>query len=115
LTNDKSEALYSCMRANCGPECGVPSCDVDPSVILFANPACDRCIGGSCCETINACYQNRRCKLAVECIATNCTRTLGPAMTELGALPGPALTAIREAACNGERPAAGAGAGACIM
>lgn len=85
LTTDLSKNLYSCMRASCGRECGIPSCDLDQAVVLIANPVCDTCVGGSCCEKINSCYESRRCKLGLECITTKCTATLGQAMSFLEA------------------------------
>ncbi|MCW5833952.1 MAG: hypothetical protein KIS78_16250 [Labilithrix sp.] len=113
LTNDRSRNLYACMRGNCGRECGVPSCDVDPAVILFANPACDSCIGGACCEKINACYGSRACKLALECITKHCPRTLGDSMTKLESSPELRLAA-REAVCTGRIPDGVEGPGACV-
>jgi hypothetical protein len=114
LTNDRSEKLYECMRANCGPQCRIPSCDLDQAVILFANPVCDRCVGGSCCEKINKCYENRGCKLIVECITKNCTGTLGPSMTELGLAPPEQRKAIQDAVCAGnEIP--GSAPGSCLQ
>ncbi|MBX3217286.1 MAG: hypothetical protein KF850_34970 [Labilithrix sp.] len=114
LTNDRSRNLYACMRGNCGRECGVPSCDLDPAVILFANPSCDGCIGGSCCEKINACYESRPCKLALECITKHCTRTLGASMTRLGEASPELRLAARDAVCAGRMPDGVAGPGACV-
>ncbi|HVH45555.1 MAG TPA: hypothetical protein VM925_24545 [Labilithrix sp.] len=115
LTNDRSKNLYSCMRANCGRECRIPSCDVDPAVVLFANPGCDSCVGGACCEQINKCYGSRRCKLIVECITTHCTRTLGRSMTDLGLVPPEELAAVRNAVCSGQNDVeGGSGPGACL-
>ncbi len=101
LANDHAKSLYSCMRSNCGPECGIPSCDLDPAVILFSTPSCDGCLGGACCEKINTCYADRRCKLVVECITTHCPRTLGPTMTRLGEAPAEARRAAVDAVCTG--------------
>ena len=115
LTNEKSKTLYACMRSNCGTECKVPSCDVDPAVTLFANPACDDCIGGSCCETINECYEDRRCKLIVECITKNCPRTLGPSMTLLGEADPATIESVREGVCTGKDVPGGVGTGACLQ
>ena len=115
LTNEKAQTLYSCMRTNCGPECGVPSCDLDPAVILFANPVCDDCMGGSCCEKINACYRDRRCKLIVECITKHCPRTLGPSMTLLGNAGSEAIESIRSGVCSGTDVPGGEGSNACLQ
>lgn len=115
LTNDKAKTLYSCMRSNCADECEVPSCDLDPGVILFANPVCDRCLGGSCCESINACYGQRRCKQIVECITTNCPRTLGPSMTILGNAGAEVIETVRQAVCEGKDVPGGEGSGACLQ
>ena len=115
LTNERSRTLYTCMRNNCGPECGVPSCDLDTAVILFANPTCDRCMGGGCCENINACYKERRCKQIVECITNNCPRTLGPAMTLLGQAGAETIEQVRRGVCAGEDVPGGVGSAACLQ
>lgn len=117
LEGERASALYACMRSNCGPECGVPSCDLDPAVVLFANPSCDRCMGGGCCEQINACYGDRRCKLTLECITKNCPRTLGPSMTELTDAGPDVIRRLRDAVCTpGSQPAPGdVGPGACLQ
>jgi hypothetical protein len=116
LTNDRSKTLYSCMRSNCAEECGgIPSCDLNSDVGLFINPVCDNCMGGACCEKINACYRDRRCKLVVECIAKHCPRTLGPAMTALGLAPQETRRAASEAVCAGRKFPESDSAGACIQ
>jgi hypothetical protein len=107
LTNDKAKTLYACMRSNCGKECGVPSCDLDPAVVLLGDPTCDRCIGGVCCDTINACYKQRGCKLVVECVAQHCPHTLGPALV---ALAQAGASAAKDAVCAGQAPALAEGA-----
>ena len=104
LGNDRARALYGCMRSNCGHECGVPSCDLDPDVVLFGDPTCDGCVGGACCDTVNACSRKRQCKLIVECIIDHCPRTLGPTMTALGQATPDARSAAKNAVCAGRPP-----------
>jgi hypothetical protein len=109
------------MRDRCGSivasqgPCGVSSCKVDKAVVLLANPSCDKCVGGSCCKEINACYQDRRCKLALECIVSRCASTLGEAMSRLTAAGKAEIERTRAAVCSGasaERPQPGTDAGA---
>jgi hypothetical protein len=115
LINDKSRAAYDCMRTSCGPRCGVPSCTIDKEITLLANPDCDRCMTGSCCQPINDCYGNRQCKLALQCITQTCTDTLGQQMGALGAQPGAAIEATTQAICTGAPLPPGVDdAGACI-
>lgn len=83
-----SRRVWDCMRTNCGDvdpskaECKVSNCIVNPAVIKLANPGCDRCVGGSCCREVNNCYGDRRCKLALECIVTECKGQLGKEMID---------------------------------
>jgi hypothetical protein len=102
-----SNELYRCMRSSCGEKCGLPACDLRPEVILFANPTCDRCVGGLCCEQINECYSNRRCQLIIECVTANCPRTLGPAMTALGQNSPETIKQVNDEVCSGKARAPG--------
>ncbi len=110
LASPKSKELYECMRKPCGAACRVPSCDLDPAVILFATPSCDRCVGGACCVPINACYGSRGCKLIVECITRNCPKTLGPGMTALGQAPPGVVELATNEICRGSKPSVDPGA-----
>lgn len=110
----ESNQLYGCMRRRCGEACSVPSCDLDPAVVLFASPRCDRCIGGACCGAINECYESRGCKLVIECITKHCPRSLGPSMTALGELGDRAIDGVSNDVCEGRSPAAGQAPGACL-
>jgi hypothetical protein len=101
LTTPTSRDLYQCMRSSCGPRCGVPNCTLDRAVALFANPECDRCVGGACCEQINECYGSRSCKLIIECVSTHCPHTVGPAMTALGLAPPAVIEQTSARACSG--------------
>lgn len=114
LTNDRSKALYACMQSNCARECQLPSCHLDPAVILFFNPACDDCVGRGCCETINSCYEDRRCKLIVECTTKHCPRTLGPWMTSLGEGGPEVIAAARDGVCAGQEVPGRGDATACL-
>jgi hypothetical protein len=87
LVGSQSQALYACERSQCGAECGIPSCNLDPSVVLFVSPSCDRCISGACCDSVNACYKNRACKLFLECITDHCPVTIGSSMSRVETLP----------------------------
>jgi hypothetical protein len=97
--------LYDCMRARCGagrvPDapCGISSCNADPSVVLFATPRCDRCISGSCCQEVNECYADRRCKLALECILRDCKDTVGGDMSAFADAGAAAVRAVLDSAC----------------
>jgi hypothetical protein len=82
LVDDGGRDLYGCMRSKCGPECQVPSCELDNSVVLIASSRCDKCMGSACCDTINTCYKDRGCKLILECILTTC-KSLGEGMIDL--------------------------------
>jgi hypothetical protein len=105
------------MRNSCGDNptdgqrCGMPSCNLDTSVILLATPRCDRCIGSSCCDLINACYKERGCKLIVECVVTRCRAKLGEGLRGLGQQN---VSDVERAICTGGRPLAGPGGGASI-
>lgn len=102
-----SRQLYDCMRSNCGgpvaPEapCGISNCDVDEAVVLLANARCDRCLSGSCCQELNECYKDRRCKLTVECIVHECRAELGADMNVLTAAGLDTIRAVRSAVCQG--------------
>ena len=92
-----STLTYQCMRSKCGESCGLPVCQLNPSATLIVGPACDNCLTGSCCDTINACYGNRTCKLILDCLG-DCKGDLG---TTLSALDATFASATADAACNG--------------
>jgi len=116
--------LYECMRARCGGNvpseaaCGISSCRVDQAVVLIATPTCDRCVTGSCCKEVNDCYGDRRCKLAVECIARECTSTVGRDMEFLAEIGDEGVRAVRDAVCSNTPLPVGVGpdrlGGSCI-
>lgn len=103
LKNDRAMRLYQCMHDTCGKDCRVPSCELNQAVPLLVNPTCDSCVGGSCCEAINTCYAsgNRRCKLIVECIATQCASAFGSTLTEFEVLSPEQRQAARSAVKGG--------------
>lgn len=107
LTNDLSKNLYACMRGTCGKECGIPSCTLEPGVPLIANAQCDSCVGGACCERINTCNGNRRCKLIFDCITTSCMASFGTSMTELALASPDERRAARDGVCGGGPAPAG--------
>jgi len=107
LMSPTSQALYKCVRGpKCGPTCGVPSCNLNSAVTLFGTADCDRCVGSACCEPVNKCYENRQCKLFLECITEHCPNSLGPALTGTGNQSKEQLEATRAAVCatNGAAP-----------
>ena len=90
---------YQCMRGSCGESCGLPVCQLDPSASLIVNATCDNCLTGSCCDTINACYGNRTCKLILDCLSTDCKGSLGSTLSTLDAT---FASKQADAACNGD-------------
>lgn len=103
LKNDRAKAVYQCMHNICGSACRVPSCELNQAVPLLVNATCDSCVGGACCDDINKCYAsgNRRCKLIVECIATQCASTLGSSLTAFEMLPPEQRQLLHDAVQNG--------------
>jgi hypothetical protein len=77
----EADTAYRCMRDQCGGECGLPVCRVDPAALLIQSANCDACFASSCCPQLNECYASRACKLTIECIAKECGRTFGSALT----------------------------------
>lgn len=73
----EADATYRCMRDQCGAECGLPVCRVDPGALLIQSANCDACLSSSCCPQLNACYASRACKLTIECITKECGAALG--------------------------------------
>ena len=73
------------MRGSCGAQCGLPVCQVDQAARLILNPPCDQCFAGACCNELNRCYENRACKLTLECIISSCGSTLGTALRDANA------------------------------
>lgn len=110
LADDKSLALYTCVRKPCGVSCGIPSCDLDQAVTLFGTAECDSCITGACCTEINACYTNRQCKLFLECITDHCPKSLGPSLDAFGKLDAGAIDALTTSICSGQNIAVDTGA-----
>ncbi len=76
----EADRAYRCMRDECGNECGLPVCKVDPAAVLIQTPSCDACFASSCCSELDACYANRACKLTVECIVNECGPQLGASL-----------------------------------
>jgi len=78
----EADDAYRCMRSGCGAQCGLPVCKVDKAALLIRNAKCDGCFTGGCCAPLNRCYENRACKLMLECIINRCGTELGPALKE---------------------------------
>ena len=77
----EADTAYRCMREQCGAECGLPVCRVDPAALLIHSANCDACFSSSCCPQLNACYASRACKLTIECIVKECGASLGTTLT----------------------------------
>jgi hypothetical protein len=73
----EADTTYRCMRDQCGAECGLPVCRVDPAALLIQSANCDACFSSSCCPQLNECYASRACKLTIECIVKECGSALG--------------------------------------
>jgi hypothetical protein len=80
LSNPAADSVYRCMRGACGAPCKLPVCQVDQAARLILNPQCDQCFASGCCAELNSCYQNRACKLTLECIISDCGSELGKAL-----------------------------------
>ncbi len=92
---------YECMRKDCSGPCALPVCEVDNAVTLVVNAACDACLSGACCNAINACYQDRPCRLAIDCVTQECAADFGPSVTRTD----PArLPAIEATICDADGP-----------
>lgn len=89
--------MYGCMRTHCGESCALPVCQVNPAAVQFINPTCDKCVTSSCCDAINACYTSRSCKLAVDCITTECVSTLA---SDLRVAAAADLDKVTDAVCS---------------
>lgn len=87
LEHPEADNAYRCMRKECGTQCGLPVCQVDQAARLILNPPCDQCFAGACCNELNRCYENRACKLTLECIIASCGSTLGAALRDANAAP----------------------------
>lgn len=73
----EADTAYRCMREQCGAECGLPVCRVDPAALLIHSANCDGCFASSCCPQLNECYASRACKLTIECIVKECGAGFG--------------------------------------
>lgn len=78
LGEERAFEAYVAMREDCGRECGLPVCRVDPATIQLGAPSCDKCITGACCDAVTSCYANRTCKLTMECVLS-CEEPFDPA------------------------------------
>lgn len=77
----EADSAYRCMREQCGAECGLPVCRVDPAALLIHSANCDACFSSSCCPQLNACYASRACKLTIECIVKECGSAFSDTLT----------------------------------
>jgi hypothetical protein len=67
----KEAALSTCLTTSCGARCGIAPalCQPSTSAPLVVGSDCDRCMSSNCCFDLNACYANRSCKNAFNCIS----------------------------------------------
>jgi len=49
------DALDACLAGPCGADCGAGNGGICDSGLTFQDPACDMCLGTSCCDEWNAC------------------------------------------------------------
>ncbi len=106
----EADDAYRCMRASCGASCGLPVCKVDKAAPLIRNAKCDGCFAGGCCVELNRCYEDRACKLMLECMVHDCGGEFGPALNSSGGL---SLLPVAETLCRD--PSASAGAPRCVV
>ena len=89
---------YACLRASCTAECGLPTCRFGADVPSFLNGACDRCVESTCCEPVAVCAKDRRCRSALDCIATRCPAEEAAVFS--GTLTARGVPALERAACD---------------
>ena len=89
------------MRANCGEQCGLPTCHLEPNVPPLGDKDCDQCFAKGCCSLMNECAKNRSCLLALTCIVNECGSQLA---SELGGAALAAATARKDFLCDGGVP-----------
>ncbi len=114
----EADTAYRCMRDQCGAECGLPVCRVDPAALLIQSANCDGCFASSCCPQLNACYSSRACKLTIECIVKECGASLGNTLTAgvLGGAPAAGIGLFDgQKACSRDGGTDGPGPPACIQ
>lgn len=84
---------FTCLRDKCGRECNVQTCRVDVAAPRLGGPRCDACLVARACDSINACYKDRGCRLFLECVAKvpGCVRELtrapAPGVCDAGLAP----------------------------
>lgn len=110
----EADDAYRCMRSECGAQCGLPACKVDKAALLIRNAQCDRCFAGGCCAPLNRCYENRACKLMLECIINRCGSELGAALADRMAGPPDGSVDIAAAVC-GDPPPQNTGIPQCLQ
>jgi hypothetical protein len=114
----EADTAYRCMRDQCGAECGLPVCRVDPAALLIHSANCDGCFASSCCPQLNECYASRACKLTIECIVKECGPTFGTTLTPGVANGAPdAGTGVFDGQqlCTGDAGASAGGPPACVQ
>jgi hypothetical protein len=110
---DAAVDTYACLRTSCQAECGLPTCRFGPDVPSFLNGACDLCIEATCCEPVAQCANDRRCRAALDCIATRCPAE--EAAIFAGTAEASAVAELERASCDpGAAGAADAGGLPCV-
>lgn len=113
----EADSAYRCMREQCGGECGLPVCRVDPAALLIHSANCDACFASSCCPQLNECYASRSCKLTIECIVQECGATFASTLTpDLLNVPPDAGTSVFDAQryCSRDAGTSADGPPACV-
>lgn len=98
LTSQQSKDVYACMRKNCGDQCQLPTCQLNPLVPPLGDRDCDRCFAQGCCSLMNECAENRSCLLALTCIVDECRAAF---TFELSTAALQAVTARKDFICDG--------------
>src|SRR6185295_10763286 len=60
--------LFDCMRIGCSTPCAEVDGGTACGSLGFPSPACDACVGRSCCAEALACSNNADCLALVQCI-----------------------------------------------
>jgi hypothetical protein len=101
LRTGESKTVYECMRSNCGEQCGLPTCQLEPAVPPLGDRDCDRCFAQGCCSLMNECAKNRACLLALQCIIDECRADFAAELREERFT---AAKTRREIVCDGGGP-----------
>jgi hypothetical protein len=59
--------LIDCMTSSCSTVCGSTEGGTSCGAFVFSNPACDACVGRSCCTEEGVCSNNADCLALIQC------------------------------------------------